>query len=1202
MSGFLHNNSDTNQINTVLDNLPLILYHFLPGHKVIYANENFYKFFETQPSEIIDRVFVPPLHPDDNQIFHNVLSSLSKELPLKNLTCRIVTNRNETRWSEWSIVPIKNSSGKFIWFQAIITDLTEYKRTEYALKQSEYQYRLLFDLAADMIVIIDKMGNFLDMNKKFEEESGWRKDEMLGKNVFTSRIVTNESAQKINSYLNRIVSGSSVPAFEIQGITKQGKIVDYEIHAVPIQRDGFNMVFQAILRNIGEKKIIEKALRDSQRQLSNILSNLPGMAYRCLYDKHWTMKFVSSGSYELTGYPPDALIDNNIIAFVDLIKVEDREQVFADITAAITNNKTFRLNYRIITADGNIKWVWEQGNGVRNSDGEIEAIEGFITDITEQRLIQEALRENEELYRKLISTLPDMIVITDLDGKVIFVNEQGISLSGYKSFSELKHRSVFEFVSDKDKPRAFNNFSKMVLHNPGPVEYTFVDKSGKEIEFEVNGEVLRYQDQSPYGFIFCCREITSRKIAEAALAQSEEQYRTLVDSMQDGVFLIQDRKLNFVNQAFADLVGYTIEELLNVDFTHIVAPEDYELILSNYKKRQAGEDVPSSYEWRMLHKNGSRVYVNMSVRLINFKGNIASIGTLKNITQNKKLDEILRRQRNLLSATAEASNILLTEPDFVKAINQTLSILGKKAAVDRVYIFQNSFSEKSGSFFMSQKYEWVNENISRQIDNPELQMLPFDPIFSDWLPLFNRGEYFWSLVKDLPQQQRQIMEAEDILSILEVPIRIKDELWGFIGFDDCTVERTWDESEISILKAAAGSIGGAIERERFNKELISAKENAEEMNRLKSNFLANMSHELRTPLIAILGYSELLAADAKNQDTKNMLETIHSGGTRLLDTLNHILDLSKIEAGKVIVNSEPVNIKVLIDEVIFLFQTLANKKGISLKAKYATDSIVCLLDKRFLRSILNNLIGNAVKFTDKGSVVVEASLHKSDNQSTLIVTVQDTGIGISESTKKLIFDAFRQGSEGYNREYEGTGLGLTITKKYVEILNGEINLVSELHKGSTFTVSLPVIEIKTDSATTILPKESDAKEDNLKERVLFVDDDAASRSVLSLFLRKLCEIDVAANGDDAVKLLRDNNYSLILLDISLGKGITGIDLLKMIRADERTTHLPVMAITAHAMVGDRERFLNEGFNDYISKPFSKDQLLNKIKILLKQKK
>ncbi len=1200
MSGFLHNNSDTNRINTLLDKLPLILYHFLPGHKVIYANEYFCKFFGINSSQIIDKVFSPPLHPDDNQIFTNVFSSLSTELPLENLTCRLVLQNNQTSWTEWSIVPIKNSSGKFIWFQTIITDLTENKRMEYALKQSEHQYKLLFDLAADMIVIIDKMGNFLDMNKKFEEESGWRKDEMLGKNIFTSRLVTKESAQKIILYLNRLVSGDYASAFEIQGITKHGKIVDYEIRVVPIQRDGFKIVFQAILRNISEKKVIEKALRDSQRQLSNLLSNLPGMAYRCLYDKNWTMKFVSDGSFELTGYPPDALIDNNIISYGNLIKNEDHELVFNEITAAITKDKTFRLNYRIITADGKTKWVWEQGNGVRNSFGEIEAIEGFITDITEQKIIQEALKENEELYRKLISTLPDMIVITDLEGKVIFVNEQGLKLSGYSSFSELKHQSIFQFVAEKDKQKAISDFSRIINKSREPAEYTFKDKSGKEIEFEVNSEVLRYEDQSPYGFIFCCREITTRKLAEAALAESEEQYRTLIDSMQDGVFLIQEGKLNFINQAFANLVGYAVEELLNIEFTKLVAPEDYEMVISNYKRRQAGEKVPTSYEWRMLHKDGSRVYVNMSVRLINFKGKVASIGTLKDITKNKKLEETLKRQRNLLSATAEASNILLTEPDFTQAINQTLSILGKKTTVDRVYIFQNTFSEKSGSYFMSQKFQWVNENISSHIDNPELQMLPYNHGFSDWYQIFERGEYIWSLVKDLPEPIRKIMEAEDILSILEVPIKIKDELWGFIGFDDCTNERTWDESEIAILKAAAGSIGGAIERERVNKELILAKENAEEMNRLKSNFLANMSHELRTPLIAILGYSELLAADAQNQESKNMLETIHSGGTRLLETLNLILDLSKIEAGKVSISPEPINIKTLINEVLLLSNSLANKKGISLTAKFSEENIVCLLDKRFLRSILNNLISNAVKFTDRGGIVVEASLHTSGKQGTLILSVTDTGIGISDSNKKLIFDAFRQGSEGYSREYEGTGLGLTITKKYVELLNGEISLISEPGKGSTFTVSLPIMEIKEDVVSDLTYKSPDDKEDIFKEKVLFVDDDAASRSVLSLFLRKLCEIDVAENGEEAIKLLQKECYSLILLDISLGKGITGIDLLKIIRADDRTAKLPVIAITAHAMVGDRERFLNEGFNEYISKPFSKDQLLNKIRLLLKK--
>ena len=1199
MSGQLLHNKHSSDYSILLNSIPLVIYHFLPGHKLVYANDSFFNFFKLTADQVLNKPFFPPVHPYDSQIFDQVFESLSQELTLNNFTCRIKFSENDIRWTEWKIIPLKDDKGSFLEYQAIITDLTERKKTELALKQSEQQYKLAFEQAADMIVIIDRMGNFLDLNKKFELESGWKKEEMIGKNVFTSRIVTNESAQRIISYLNKLLSGNDVPAFEIQGIRKDGKIIDYEIHAVPIIKDSVNITFQAILRNISRRKVIEEALRKSQRQLSNLMSNLPGMAYKCAFDEKWTMEFVSGGSFELTGYPPDALIENNLITYGDLIIEEDRAGVFSNVKQAIDENKTFRLNYRIRTADGSIRWVWEQGIGVKNDNGEVDFIEGFISDITDQKIIQESLRENEELYRKLISTLPDMIVITDIDGNILFMNEQGIKISGYASFTDVKKKNVLDFIVDDDKERAVSNLTKMVDRTLGPTEYTFINKDGSRIDFEVNGEVLRNQDNTPYGFIFSCREVTTRKLAEEALAQSEEQYRTLVDSMQDGVFLIQNGRLNFVNQAFAKIAGYSVEELFDLDFSKLVAPEDLDLVLGNYKRRLAGEDVPSSYEWRMLHKDTSRVYVNMSIRLINYKGNIASIGTLKDITLGKKMEVILNRQKNLLSAAAEASNILLTETDFKIAIEKTLSILGEKTSVDRVYIFENSTDEKSGLHYMSQRYEWVREKVSAQIENQDLQMLPYIPVFSDWYDLFSNGEYVWSLSKDLPQDQKKIMEDEEILSILEVPVKIKNQLWGFIGFDDCHTEREWTESEISILKAAAGSIGGAIERERTNIELISAKEKAEDMNRLKSNFLANMSHELRTPLIAILGYAELLALDAVNKESKAMLETIYSGGVRLLETLNHLLDLSKIEADKVNIYPEPADVIEIINEVFALFNTLALKKGLYLNVKSDSERLLCELDKRLLRTILNNLVGNALKFTNQGGITVEARIEKSSDDLMLTIKVSDTGIGITESSRKIIFDEFRQISEGYNRQFEGTGLGLTITKKFVELLNGSIDFNSETGKGTTFIVTIPVTEAKTSKARSVIEtKELLIESPGEKKKVIFVDDDPASRSVMSFFMRKEYDVEVAATGEEAMIMMQQNHYDLILLDISMGKGINGLDLVKLLRTKEMYSKLPVMAVTAHAMVGDKERFLSEGFDDYIAKPFSKIELMKKIKLLL----
>lgn len=1199
MSGNQINKKDLDCHLALLYDLPVIIYHFLPDHKVVFANRSFLNFSNTTSEKIIGKVFTPDIHPDDSEIFDNIFNSLSPGSSVSKLTCRLKFSDDDIRWTEWSITSLFDNRGVFSEYQAAITDLTERRKFEFALKQSEQQYRLSFEQAGDMIVIIDRRGNFIDLNKKFEIESGWKKEEMLGNNLFTSKVITDESAKKIFNYLNKLITGEEVPPFEIQGIKKDGTVVDFELRAVPIIKNQVQVAFHAILRNINDRKVIERALRESQRQLLNLMSNLPGMAYRCAYDKNWTMEFVNEGAFELTGYPPDALIKNNIVSYADLIHSEDRKMVFDEVTKAVNSNRAFRINYRIITADNKTKWVWEQGSGVKNNNGETEAVEGFIADITEQKQVQEALIENEELYRKLISTLPDIIVITDLSGKILFMNEIGVRLSGYANFEEIKRKSIFEFVAADDREKALKNFTERILKKLGANEYKFVNKNGDTFDFEINGEVLRSKENEPYGMIFACRDITLRKKADADLTQSEEQYRTLVDSMQDGVFLIQEAKLNFVNKAFADMVGYSIEELLDIEFAQLVAPEDQDLVLTNYKRRIAGENVPTSYEWRMLHKDGSRVFVNMSVRLINYQGRIASIGTIKDITLKKRMENNLLRQQKILYGVAEASNVLLVENNFDTAIQKTLAFLGESASVDRVYIFENSTDEKTGKHFLSQKYEWVADNVEPQIDNPELQMLPYDPVFAEWYNVFLEGGFIWSLVKNLPEQQKRIMENEDILSILEVPIKIKNELWGFIGFDDCTTEREWTESEISVLKAAAASIGGAIEREKTNLELISAKENAEELNKIKSNFLANMSHELRTPLIGILGYAELLSLETEDENWKTMLQSIYTGGERLLETLNHMLDLSKIESGKVNINSEHISLKQLVDEVINVFASVTSKKKIYIKSKIYQDNISFESDKRILRSILNNLISNAIKFTEQGGVLIEADLEKAEEKSFLTIKVIDTGIGIPDSSRKIIYDEFRQASEGLSRHYEGTGLGLTITKKFVELLNGRIDFVSEFGKGTTFVVTIPVEEtvqkiIQHDIINDNAPLEDIA----LKQKVIVVDDDPASRSVISLFLRKEFLVDTAATGEEAISIMHNNNYDLILLDISLGKGINGLDLIKLLRKKQEYASIPVIAVTAHAMVGDRERFLSEGFDDYIAKPFSKKELSGKIKSVM----
>lgn len=1074
----------------------------------------------------------------------------------------------------------------------------ERTRTLDLLKSSEERYRLIFDKAADLIAVIDVNGKVLDLNYIFEEETGYDRTDVIGKNIFELEIITPKSAVTAAFYLSRIMSGKDVPIFEIEGIKKDGNTIIYELRAVPIIEKGKRIGVQAILRNITGRKKTEAKLQQNEKQLSNLMFNLPGMAYRSRYDNEWKIEFVSQGCLELTGYMPDELIENKVISYSELIHPEDKENVYKAIATSIQQQKPFQLLYRIRSKNGNEKWVWEKGNAILSNRKKVDALEGFITDISSRVHAEEALKESEELYRKLIATLPDIIAITDINGDIIFLNEVGIKFSGYSGFEGVKHKNFITFIANEDHERITKDFKVANKKNMAPREYKFVNFHGEEFLFEIQSEVLRSSDNVPYGFIFSCRDITFRKKAEISLSQSEEKYRVLMDSIQDGVFSIENEILTYVNRALSEMIGYTVEETIGYSFLRFIAPEDLELVKKNYALRQNGLAVASSYEWRMLHKDGRRVYVNMSARVINFHGRKATIGTIKDVTHQKELEDILLNQKNLFQGVADAANILLTERDFDLAIKNTLQSLGQSSDIDRVYIFENAFEDLTGELVMNQKYEWTNGTVSSEINNPDLQNLHYFPMFEEWYLTLKEGGIINKLVKDLNTSLKDLLSQENIKSILLVPIIVKNNFWGFIGFDYCKSDRIWNDSEISILKTTTANLSAVIEREHAKKELIEAKEAAEGVSKLKSNFLANMSHELRTPLIAILGYTEILSNEIKNGDWNDMVDTIMQSGKRLLETLNLILDLSKIEADKVHINSEELNLVNEITETINLLRPVANKKNLYIKLSLSENEIIVQLDKRFLQSIITNLINNGIKYTIEGGVTITVKLFKENGNSFVAVIVSDTGIGIAEEDQAMVFDEFRQVSEGYNRNFEGAGLGLTITKKFVEKMGGRISVESTPGEGSSFTIVFPVYSKYLEESKPLVEKSNCNYDVNIQsdkaDKVLIIDDDPATRKIIELFLKDEIQTKAVCNIKDALSEANKHEYILVLMDISLGQGISGVDLLKNFREIPFYKSIPIIAVTAHAMVGDKEKFLSEGFDDYLSKPFSKRDLINRV--------
>lgn len=1119
---------------------------------------------------------------------------------------------------DWIGVPLKNSEETFgvvvvqsysekvrldkrdlnvlIYVSDQIAIAIERTRTLALLKKSEERYRLLFHKAADSIVIIDQQGKVLDVNNIFEVESGCERYELIGKNIFNAGILSTKSSITAAFYLSRLMMGKEIPIFEIEGITKGGSSITYELRAVPIKEHDQLIGVQSILRNVTERKKTEAKLHQSEKQLSNFMANLPGMAYRCRFDDDWTMEFVSQGCLELTGYSTSELMLNSKVSYMELIHPEDKENVFVTIRESINKKTPYQLLYRIRTKSGSEKWVWEKGNVHISKKQKAENLEGFVTDISSRITAEIALKESEELYRKLLATLPDIICITDIKGKISFLNEVGMQFAGCNDIEEIRNKSVFNFIVPYDRKKAKEGFNIILKENLPAQELHFIKNDGQVYLFEVQREILTNGENIPYGFIFSCRDITSRKKTELELIQSEEKYRTLIDSMQDAVFLILDGYIGFINRAFCNMLGYETYEVEGEVFTKFIAPEDRDLVVNNYKLRLEGKPAASTYEVKILHKNGNRVFVNLTARAINYKEKQATIGTLKDITHQKKLEQILVNQTKLFKGVAEAANILLTERNLDNAIAKTLKSLGQSLDIDRVYIFENYFDEHTSEPMLSQKYEWTNEKVNSEIMNPEMQNMCYYPLLEDWHPVLNRGGIINCQVKDLKPQLKDFLSSQNIKSILIVPIMVNNKFWGFIGFDYCQSERIWNESEISILQTAAANIGGILERETANKELIAAKETAEEMSKLKSNFLANMSHELRTPLIAILGYTEILKSEVENKEWREMISTVMQSGKRLMETLNLLLDLSRVEADKVTTNFNEINVAEEINEVVTMLGPTAQKKNLYLKSKTEKDIILVKLDKRLLHSVITNLVNNAIKYTNKGGITIELTVINSSEKDYLMIRVIDTGIGIAKEDQESIFEEFRQVSEGYNRHFEGAGLGLTIARKFAEKMGGSISLESEVNKGSTFTVVFPIENL----SNHVKPEIKKANEHILPaylgkaHKALVVDDDIATRKIAELFLRGEIELESASNSKEAIELISNNLYSLVLMDISLGKGKSGVEVLRHLRTLPQYKNVPVIAVTAHAMVGDKEKFLASGFDDYLSKPFGKNDLINKV--------
>ncbi|NUM70210.1 MAG: PAS domain S-box protein [Ignavibacteriaceae bacterium] len=604
----------------------------------------------------------------------------------------------------------------------------------------------------------------------------------------------------------------------------------------------------------------------------------------------------------------------------------------------------------------------------------------------------------EKKYRTLAESSSDIFFIYKFlpaEG-FEYISNSCLQNLGYEE-SELCHDSdiLSKIIHPDDLGKLKISFRETIQN---PVLIRWIKKDGSVFWGEHVGVPLYDHEGRLIATEGILRNVTGRIEKESILKESEKRYRLLFENNPRAMWVYDSKTLKFleVNDAAIEIYGYTREEFLGLTIADIRPPEDVPKLFENVATAKKMQQY--SRYWRHRKKDGTIIYADINSHEIEYQDKKARLVLVTDVTEKRETELRL----NLVQRATEQV------PVCIMITNN------------------NGFIEYVNPSFLKLTGYSVNEVIGK---TPSLLRSGYH----------DTGFYknLWDTIKSGQNWSGEIRN------------RLKNG------------ELVWENVIISPVKDSEGTITHFVavkedvtRKKELIDEIIRAKNSAEEMSRLKSSFLANMSHELRTPMIGLLGYTEIISEIAADEEILEYAEKMNKSGMRLMETLNQILDLSKLESEKVRVTFAPVNVTQIVNEVIDDFTPEAANKKLVLSFETDHHTVNFVSDERMLRSIITNLVSNAVKYTEEGYVKISLKTVADDSGNSLEIAVEDTGIGIAAEYHGVIFEEFRQVSEGFGRAYEGTGLGLTLAKKMTESLGGALSLKSEPGKGSTFTLTL----------------------------------------------------------------------------------------------------------------------------------------------------
>jgi len=886
--------------------------------------------------------------------------------------------------------------------------------------------------------------------------------------------------------------------------------------------------------------------------------------------------------------------------------------------------------------------VRQATQGLWKRTGElVETNAALETEIKERRAVEEALRESQRFIEQIADASPSILYIYDLiEQRNIYVNRTVVDILGYtpEELQSMGSNLFPNLMHPEDLNGYFNYYTQLQIGTDGEIfeiEYRMKHKNEQWLWILSRDTIFKRTDSGePRQILGTATDITENKQAEVALKASQDFLERVLNSVADPIF-VKDRQHCFtkLNDAFCQLIGAPRQQIIgksDYDFFPKAEADSFteydRLVFTTGKEHQKEQTLTDA-------SGKTRTIVTKKIAFEDASGELSLVGIIHDISDRKEIESTLRQMAERERTLSTVIQRMRESLDLETIFKATTKELRKAIGCDRVAIYR---------FHPDWSGEFVSESVGpgwtplvREQKNPELKLdtsvrddsCIVRTFTSSDRPVQYTDTYFqdtkggvYSLgttylcVNDIYKAgfvscYVQLLERFQARAYITVPIFQGNKLWGLLASYQNSGPRQWEQAEIGMVVQIGTQLGVAVQQaellaqtQQQAAELQEAKETAEDADRAKSEFLANMSHELRTPLNAILGFSQLMQRDPSlSPEHQRYTDIINRSGEHLLELINDILEMSKIEAGLLTLNEDSFNLHIMLDSIQNMLYLKAKSKGLELSFQGTPDVPEYIkTDESKLRQVLINLLGNAIKFTQQGSVILRARVLPNGERLQLAFEVEDTGPGIAPDDLGKLFQPFVQTSIGINSG-EGTGLGLSISKKFVELMGGNITVNSIPGYGSKFTFKIQASLLE--EAEQVTTERSNHKIVGLepnqpKYRILVAEDKPTSRLLLVKLLTAIgFEVREAENGQQAVVIWESWEPHLIFMDMRMPV-MNGYEATQKIRATLKGQATVIVALTASAFEKDRKIVLGAGCDDFIRKPFQEQELLNKIAVHL----